>query len=426
MPLPPLIVQYIVKTSDKINKTNFKTFCKPCIEVLRDENGKKNWFPNKKDRIIQHFKKCPNFFTKTTAEEREEIFNLLRNNTIPPPTNTIKRQVSDISESSISHPLSSQSVSPRKIIVRSSYGPMDNYIVRSLSKEDLKKFNILLLRLTVSCGWALSWINKPEAKELFNFLNPLLKLPDRHLLGGKILKKAVENSDESMENALKEDPVDITLTFDGWTNVKNEQLLGTVLITSEGRPFVWKAVDISSERENHINVMEKIQSMVKELNNKKINICAIVTDSAPAYAASRNQQNLKLQLIKYETYEKFIAPIVPGETRWNSIYMMCTSLLNTQKALQILAIKFEPPIVESRRKGGDSPKISRLIFEIINSETFWRNLLLITKILDPYNKILNVLQRDKAHLFQVVHSFGYLIQFWSRYEDSEFAAKIIA
>jgi len=92
MSLPPLIVQYIVKTSDKINKTNFKTFCKPCIEVLGDENGKKNWFPNKKDRIIQHFKKCPNFFTKTTAEEREEIFNLLRNNTIPPPTNTIKRQ----------------------------------------------------------------------------------------------------------------------------------------------------------------------------------------------------------------------------------------------------------------------------------------------------------------------------------------------
>jgi len=164
---------------------------------------------------------------------------------------------------------------------------MDNYIVRLLSKEDLKKFNILLLRLTVSCGWALSWVNKPEAKELFNFLNPLLKLSDRHLLGGKILKKAIENSDESMENALKEDPVGITLTFDGWTNVKNEQLLGTVLITSEGRPFVWKAVDISLERENHIKVMEKIQSMVKELNNKQITICAVVTDSAGAYAATR-------------------------------------------------------------------------------------------------------------------------------------------
>ena len=118
---------------------------------------------------------------------------------------------------------------------------MDNYIVRSLSKEDIGKFYIqyiLLLQLTVSCGWALSWVNKPEAKQLFDFLNPFLKLPDRHLLGGKILKKAVENADEIMDNTLKEDPVGVTLTFDGWTNVKNEQLLGSVLITSEEKPYV--------------------------------------------------------------------------------------------------------------------------------------------------------------------------------------------
>jgi hypothetical protein len=164
---------------------------------------------------------------------------------------------------------------------------MDNYIVRSLSKEDIGKFYILLLQLTVSCGWALSWVNKPEAKQLFDFLNPFLKLPDRRLLGEKILKKAVENADEIMDNALKEDPVGVTLTFDGWTNVKNEQLLGSVLITSEGRPYVWKAVDISSERENHIKVMEKIESMLDDLKKKEIVVCAIVTDSAGAYAAAR-------------------------------------------------------------------------------------------------------------------------------------------
>ncbi|CAG8634455.1 7113_t:CDS:2, partial [Diversispora eburnea] len=71
-----------------------------------------------------------------------------------------------ISESSLSQS-SSQSVSPHKIIVHSSYGPMDNYI-----------------------------------------------LSDRHLLEGKILKKTVENSYELMESALREDPVDIILTFD--------------------------------------------------------------------------------------------------------------------------------------------------------------------------------------------------------------------
>ncbi|RIA93577.1 hypothetical protein C1645_819202 [Glomus cerebriforme] len=110
------------------------------------------------------------------------------------------------------------SVSSHKIINHSLYyEPMDNYIIQSLFKEDLKKFQMLLLRLSVSYGWALFWTNKPEAKELFEFLNSFLKLPDRHVLGK------------------------------------------TILLASEENPYIWKAVDISSE----------------------------LTDSASAYAAAR-------------------------------------------------------------------------------------------------------------------------------------------
>ena len=90
-----------------------------------------------------------------------------------------------------------------------------------------------------------------------------------------------------MDIALKEDPVGVTLTFDGWTNVNNEQLLGSVLLTFEGRPYVWKAVDISSERENYIEVIKKTELMLSELKNKNITVCAIITDSASTYAAAR-------------------------------------------------------------------------------------------------------------------------------------------
>ena len=131
------------------------------------------------------------------------------------------------------------------------------------------------------------WVNKPEARELFEFLNPYLKLPDRHLLGGEILNDAVSEGEEAMQVALKEDQTGVTLTFDGWTNVKNEQLLGVVIMTSEGRPYVWKAEDISSERETHVEVMGKTISMLFELKTKNINVCAVVTNSADGYAASR-------------------------------------------------------------------------------------------------------------------------------------------
>src|SRR6185369_5613159 len=152
---------------------------------------------------------------------------------------------------------------------------MDNYIVRALSSEDMKKFHTLLLRLTVSCGWALQWVNNPEAIELFEFLNPLLKLPDRRVLGGRILNEATHDSEKAMLAMLKEDQISVTLIFDGWTNVRHEQLLGTVIITSEGRPYVWKAINISSERETHVEVIEKMNMMLAELNIQAIKVIAI-------------------------------------------------------------------------------------------------------------------------------------------------------
>lgn len=146
---------------------------------------------------------------------------------------------------------------------------------------------MLLLWLTVSYGWALSWINNPKAKELFEFLNPFLKLPDCCVLSGDILDKVVVKLDDAMDIALKEDPVGVILTFDSWTNVNNEQLLETVLLTLEGKPYVWKAMDISSECENYIGVINKTEKMLEDLKKKEITVCAIVIDSASAYATAR-------------------------------------------------------------------------------------------------------------------------------------------
>ena len=36
-----------------------------------------------------------------------------------------------------------------------------------------------------------------------------------------------------------------------------------------------------------------------------------------------------------ETYKKYIAIAIPGDTQWNSLYNMCISLLKTQRALQV-------------------------------------------------------------------------------------------
>src|SRR4051812_8242811 len=47
----PALTPHIIRTEIKINKSNFKTYCKACIEELGEEEGGKTWFPNKRDRI---------------------------------------------------------------------------------------------------------------------------------------------------------------------------------------------------------------------------------------------------------------------------------------------------------------------------------------------------------------------------------------
>jgi hypothetical protein len=62
--LSSLITPYIVKIDIKINKSNFKTYCKSCIKVLGKEKKHKIYFPNKKNQIIYYFKKYTNFLPK--------------------------------------------------------------------------------------------------------------------------------------------------------------------------------------------------------------------------------------------------------------------------------------------------------------------------------------------------------------------------
>lgn len=79
-PLPAILNDYIIKTKEKLNQSNLKTYCRCCIEALGEEVGRRNCFPNKTDRIVLHLKKCSYFSAKTTPEIQNEIFSLITKN----------------------------------------------------------------------------------------------------------------------------------------------------------------------------------------------------------------------------------------------------------------------------------------------------------------------------------------------------------
>jgi len=164
---------------------------------------------------------------------------------------------------------------------------MDSFIARSLSSSDKKKFHLHLLQVTISCGFSLTWVNNPEVIELFKFLNPHIKLPDRKTLSTEILSDVVKDFDTMMLEKLVLDRIGITLSFDGWTNVREQELMGSILMSSDGQPYVWKATDISNERATTLEVINKIEEMILKINELHIPLLAIVTDSALAYNAAR-------------------------------------------------------------------------------------------------------------------------------------------
>ena len=111
-----------------------------------------------------------------------------------------------------------------------------------------------------------------EIQDLFYFLNPALKLPGRKALGGRILNNESKILENEMSQTLKDDPVGITLSFDGWTNVLNQNILGSVFITSEGKVIIWKAVDISGDFERWKEVVKKTEEMFEEIDKMGLNL----------------------------------------------------------------------------------------------------------------------------------------------------------
>ncbi|GES78864.1 ribonuclease H-like domain-containing protein [Rhizophagus clarus] len=420
--------KYIISTKKKSGATNKLCYCRACFNKLGENHPELKTIVDKTDRILKHFKNCQNFQDSYSQQEKDEVFTVKQEN------NKIlgKRTRNDLLSSDLTSDVTDQhsqlskirrdSISSRSSLTSlpfqwSNYGPMDSFIAQTLSSADKKKFHLYLLRITISYGFPLSWII----------------LPDRKTLSNEILGDAIKDFDNMMLEKLALDRTGVTLSFDGWTNVREQKLMGTVLMSSEGQPYIWKAVDISSERAITVEVMSKIEEMISEIDKLEIPLLSIVTDSAPTYNAAKKRlrvqyraivflpcfahqinlcvreifkvsSNLKttseqalkiaayfkntnnkyfigqLQDIQKEIYGKYIQPVVPGDTRWNSYFNCCASINSTKNAL-------------------------RDIYNIIMNKSFWESLVTLEQLLAPYCCILNILQTDKARLHELVYYY---------------------
>ncbi|CAG8467077.1 3137_t:CDS:2, partial [Racocetra fulgida] len=133
---------------------------------------------------------------------------------------------------------------------------------------------------------------------LFEFVNPSYNLPKWRKLSNKILTHVLNSMIADIKVKAKEDSYSVTLAMDSWTNVINQSIIESTLITSSGKVLVWQAANISDERACTEEVKNKINEIIKTVIHEEIKIAAIVIDSHLSYAAARKQ--LQTLVAQYE------------------------------------------------------------------------------------------------------------------------------
>jgi hypothetical protein len=113
-----------------------------------------------------------------------------------------------------------------------------------LSKQENAQWENLILNSTISNGWSFRWVKNQSSQKMINFANPGLKLPSRKILADRILKTNSEHIKKSLIDTAQKDELGVTVCFDGWRNVKKQEIMGSVLITSDGQVLVWGGEDM--------------------------------------------------------------------------------------------------------------------------------------------------------------------------------------
>ncbi len=304
-----------IKVLGKQNTCNTFAACIACAENLENDELLKHTFTNKKPQVKNHLKNCLYFQEKIGSQEKlDDIINLT-DNEIEEETDQKRQKVNKdngknnekvlnylkslqynfktpnfksiedvISVKSFGSFASASSSSTR---LNSKSNTIKNSLIRTPTKNEIPKFERLMLRMSVVNGFSFQWVDHPATLELFQFLNPHLTLPNRKALSNHILKKETESLNILRNEKLINDKVGVVLAFDGWKNILNQHIFGSLFISSSGEILIWEASDISSERERLIEVMPKITGLIQEIKRLGIKLNAIVSDSAPAYAAAR-------------------------------------------------------------------------------------------------------------------------------------------
>ena len=103
----------------------------------------------------------------------------------------------------------------------------------------------MILNSTIDNRWSFRWVDNQSSQKMISFANPSLKLPSHKVLADQILTTNSQTIKDKLLDIAQKDSFRVTICFDGWKNIKKQEIIGSILITSNRQVLVWEGKDIS-------------------------------------------------------------------------------------------------------------------------------------------------------------------------------------
>jgi hypothetical protein len=284
-------------------------------------------------------------------------------------------------------------------------------------------------------------------KDMVFCLDPSYNPPSSRTLSGRLLDKQYEEALIKVEEIFN-DSQNLTLTSDGWTNVRQDHMVNFIVKAPSAPPFFYKCINTSGIPQTKEAVAGAICEVIETIGPEKFN--AVVTDNAPnmraswkiimnrypwisAYGCAAHGVNLVIKditelpensitirdaskiiqfisnhtIVRFKFDEKRAEAGVdhklssPVSTRWYSQYTSARSLLDSKVAVKRLENEHLKDFLNIMPKHKSKAALS-----LMKSEEFWERLEILVNKLEMPSKIIgekSCLRRRMNNNFQFLN-----------------------
>jgi hypothetical protein len=325
-------------------------------------------------------------------------------------------------------------------------------LTTSSTKEEI---DAAIANFIIRCGLAFSIVDSPAFKAMLFALNPIFAAnsPTAKVLSGRLLQEQYDKSQKKI-NEILSDATELTLTSDGWTNVRGDHIVNFVIKAPNQPPFFYKSINTSETAapQNAPAIADAICEVIEEIGVHKVS--AVVTDNAPvmqaawkiieerhpsisAYGCAAHGANLlikeivqlpenaktikesskMIQFINNHHIAKAKFDLKRKEagvtrklstsvaTRWYTEYTSAKSLNNAKVVLKRL-VNEDFDILSNINPKNATMKVLNLM----KSDDFWIRLDKIVNLLEFPSKVIGKFEADNASLSLVYKYFGDLFK----------------